>query len=140
MAMTDMTQAMGILGKSGIVYESNKFILNQRIGRIRALPEVNVNFLVTSLNSPHQLNFLKERALGSVQKYVNPSHIKEMEFIMPTGSLMASFGNLIDPIFNMIRSNDLEIEHLSYLRDTLLPKLLSGEIELTSTEKDSVNA
>lgn len=130
MAMTDMTQAMGILGRCGKIYESNKFILNQRIGRIRAKKGMDVNFLLTNLNSKYQVDFLKNRALGSVQKYVNTSHIKEMEFVVPVDELMRSFGEAVEPIFSSIRRGDVENDQLGELRDRILPKLLSGEIAL----------
>jgi len=132
MAMTDMTQTMGILGKCGKIYESNKFILNQRIGRIRAEKEMNVNFLLTSLNSKKQIDFLKNRVLGTVQKYVNTSHIKEMEFIVPPNKLMERFGEIVDPLFSTIRSNDIENEKLQETIEVLLPKLLSGELNVSS--------
>jgi type I restriction enzyme S subunit len=132
MAMTDMTQAMGILGKCGKIYESNKFILNQRIGRLRVNEGMNVNFLLTNLNSRYQIDFLKNRALGTVQKYVNTSHIKEMEFVVPTNELMVHFGETVDPVFSSIRQNDVESDQLSELRDILLPKLLSGVLEISN--------
>ena len=135
MAMTDMTQAMGILGKTGKITESNKYILNQRIGRIRCKSNIDVNFMLTNLNSRHQLQFLKVRALGTVQKYVNTNHIKEMEFIIPCDDLMQKFGDLVRPLFDRIYANDLQNMELAKLRDTLLPKLLSGEIELNQTEE-----
>lgn len=131
MAMTDITQAMGILGKCGKIYESNKYILNQRIGRIRVFDGINVNFLLTYLNSTYQLNFLKIRSLGTVQKYVNTTHIKEMNFVIPETQVMNRFGSIVDPIFNKMRIADEENETLAKLRDTLLPKLLSGELRMT---------
>jgi type I restriction enzyme S subunit len=131
MAMTDITQAMGILGKCGKIYESNKYILNQRIGRIRVKESININFLLTYLNSTYQLNFLKTRVLGTVQKYVNTTHIKEMNFVVPQNAVMNKFGNIVDPIFNKMRIADEENQTLAKLRDTLLPKLLSGELRIS---------
>ena len=136
MAMTDMTQAMGILGKCGKILESDKYILNQRIGRIRVKKDINVNYMLTYLNSPFQINFLKNRALGTVQKYVNTTHIKEMKFVIPTTNIMEKFGSVVDPIFSKIANLDIEAAQLSKLRDTLLPKLLSGELDVSEVEID----
>ena len=132
MAMTDITQAMGILGKCGKIYESNKYILNQRVGRIRVIDDTNVNFLLTYLNSSYQLNFLKTRVLGTVQKYVNTTDIKEMDFIIPKSKVMNEFSRIVDPQFNKMRTADEENETLSKLRDTLLPKLMSGELRISN--------
>ena len=130
MAMTDITQAMGILGKTGKIPESGKYILNQRVGRVRCKADVDVNFMLTSLNSSHQLHFLKARALGSVQKYVNTKHILRMEFVMPSLQLMECFGGMVQPLFDRIHENDIQNQHLAKLRDTILPDLLSGKVNL----------
>jgi len=132
MAMTDITQEMGILGKCGKIYESNKFILNQRVGRIRVNRDINVNFLLTYLNSKYQTNYLKSCALGTVQKYVNTTHIKGMDLIIPSNKIMECFSELVDSIFHKIKNNDIEIETLTKTRDTLLPKLMSGQIRVKS--------
>ena len=140
MAMTDMTQAMGILGKCGKIRESGKFILNQRIGRIRVNNATNVNYLMTYLNSPVQLHFLKVRALGTVQKYVNTNHIKEMQFVVPSEDVMEIFGSYVDPYFEKISSNDIQNENLARLRDTLLPKLISGELRIPEAQNTDLDA
>ncbi len=135
MAMTDMTQAMGILGKCGVIKESDRFILNQRIGRIRARKGVNVNFLFTYFNSSSQIDFLQRRALGTVQKYVNTNHIKEMCFTIPDQRIMDYFGENADALYSKISSHDNQIIILSGLRDTLLPQLLSGQLRIPDAGK-----
>jgi len=139
MAMTDMTQEMGILGKCGKIKTSNKFILNQRIGRIRAKEGVNVNFLMVYLNSKYQINHLKKLSLGTVQKYVNTNHIKEMQFIIPSISIMNSFASIVDDLFKKIDNNDSQIQSLTKTRDTLLPKLMSGKVRVNNL-KQTANA
>jgi type I restriction enzyme, S subunit len=135
MAMTDMTQEMGILGKCGKIKTSNKFILNQRIGRIRAKEGVNVNFLMVYLNSKYQINHLKKLSLGTVQKYVNTNHIKEMQFIIPSISIMNSFASIVDDLFKKIDNNDSQIQSLTKTRDTLLPKLMSGKVRVNNIKQ-----
>lgn len=130
MAMTDMTQKMGILGKCGRIYENNKFILNQRIGRIRALKGIDVNYLQSYLNSDFQLEELKSKALGTVQKYVNTNHIKEMQFIIPTNSIMKKYSQLVFPFYYQIKINLDQTKYLTSIRDSLLPKLMSGKIRV----------
>ena len=51
-----------------------------------------------------------------------------MRWIMPNRDLINQFHEKVGPLFNMIRQNEKEINYLSTLRDTLLPKLMSGEI------------
>lgn len=53
-----------------------------------------------------------------------------MNFIIPQAEVMDRFGNIVDPQFNKMREADEENENLVKLRDTLLPKLLSGELRI----------
>lgn len=130
MAMTDMTQDMGILGKCGRIYHSDKFILNQRIGRFRARKGINVNFLQSYLNSPIINEHLKNVSLGTVQKYVNTYHIMELKFIIPPKNIMTLYSSLVDSVYTKIRDNNFEIRTLTQLRDSLLPRLMSGKLRV----------
>lgn len=72
-------------------------------------------------------------ALGSTSSIataVNSKTIKSMRWIMPNHNLIKQFHEKVGPLFNMIRQNEKEINNLSTLRDTLLPKLMSGEIKV----------
>lgn len=128
--MTDRTQDMNILGKTAKIPYSNKFILNQRVGRLRAVNGINVNFLLSYMNSPVILEELKSISLGSVQKYFNTTHIKDLKFIIPNEKVMDLYSKYIDCIYNQMFVLNEEIIRLGNLRDTLLPKLMSGEIRV----------
>ncbi len=56
---------------------------------------------------------------------------------LPSEALLAEMKAWSDPLFEQIRLNERENERLEALRDTLLPKLMSGEIDVSpiSTEK-----
>ena len=72
-------------------------------------------------------------ALGSTSSIataVNSKTIKSMRWIMPNHDLIKQFHEKAGPIFNMIKQNEKENNNLSTLRDTLLPKLMSGEIKI----------
>ena len=70
-------------------------------------------------------------ALGSTSSIataVNSKTIKSMRWIMPNHDVIKQFHEKVGPLFNMIKQNEKEINCLCTLRDTLLPKLMSGEI------------
>lgn len=67
---------------------------------------------------------------SSIATAVNSKIIKSMPWMMPSDDVLNQFHNVLSPIFNGIRNNIQEITHLSALRDTLLPKLMAGEINL----------
>lgn len=53
-----------------------------------------------------------------------------MPILVPDIKTLTKFQEIVSPLFNSIRSYQLQNKNLIELRDTLLPKLMSGEIEL----------
>jgi type I restriction enzyme S subunit len=56
--------------------------------------------------------------------------MKSIPLVIPTAQILSTFETYIQPFFNKMRNNSEEEITLIKLRDTLLPKLMSGEIEL----------
>ncbi|MBX0311612.1 MAG: hypothetical protein JHC31_07510, partial [Sulfurihydrogenibium sp.] len=61
---------------------------------------------------------------------INSKIIKEIKIQIPDNESILSFQSLTDPIFQKIRHNVFQIQTLEKLRDTLLPKLMSGELRI----------
>jgi len=74
---------------------------------------------------------LNSIADGSVQNNLNTGLLKNYDLLLPPTSKLKKFDVTIDPIFNKIRSNTSQIQTLEKLRDTLLPKLMSGEVRVS---------
>ena len=66
---------------------------------------------------------------GSVIKFITKGNIADFTFTMPPYSIDEKL-SLFDSLFNEIDKNTIEINNLSTIRDTLLPKLMSGEIKV----------
>ena len=73
---------------------------------------------------------LKEKIVHAVQPNLSLSEIKSLKIISPPEVLIDSFLKIISPIYFQIIKLDKEANELEEIRDTLLPKLLSGEIEV----------
>ena len=86
------------------------------------------NLLEYTYLSLKNYEFAALGSTSSIASAVNSKTIKSMRWIMPNRDLINQFHEKVGPLFNMIRQNEKEINHLSTLRDTLLPKLMSGEI------------
>ena len=54
---------------------------------------------------------------------------------MPTQSVASAFADLISPMFAKIRANSEQAQTLANLRDTLLPRLISGQLRLPDAEE-----
>jgi type I restriction enzyme S subunit len=67
---------------------------------------------------------------SSIATAVNSKTIKGMQMLQPSDKIIDAFHIQVNPIFEKIRSLTKENSRLSTLRDTLLPRLMSGEIEV----------
>ena len=67
---------------------------------------------------------------GSTQPLLTQSDLKRQEFVLPSNDVVKAFAAVSAPIFRQMVSNDRESRTLATLRDTLLPKLLSGELRV----------
>lgn len=75
-------------------------------------------------------HILFDKQEGSAQPHVYPSHIMELEISDFSENVIAKFDEQVSPLFQKINSNTKQIQTLTNLRDTLLPKLMSGEVSL----------
>src|SRR5690554_361716 len=72
---------------------------------------------------------------SSIVTSINSGMIKDMEVIIPDDETLNKFENQVIDYFDKIKSNQTQIRTLTALRDTLLPKLMSGEVRVTNVEK-----
>jgi len=67
---------------------------------------------------------------SSIVTAINSAMIKDMEITVPNDVLMKRFDDVVKKSFEKIRSNQLQIRTLEKVRDTLLPKLMSGAVRV----------
>lgn len=67
---------------------------------------------------------------SSISKAVNSKFIKAMPFVMPTQDIAESFSKVVVPIFEQVKNKEKSIINAIESRDRLLPKLMSGELEI----------
>jgi len=72
---------------------------------------------------------------GSATLNLNKAEFSKLQVIRPSQAVMWKFHQIVEPFFSRILSNELENIKLADIRDTLLPKLLSGEIRVRDAEK-----
>ena len=73
---------------------------------------------------------LKHAQTGAVQPHVKPSDIHDFELVIPDKESIYEFQDKLKPFFDKIAAIQKESSRLSRLRDTLLPRLMSGELEI----------
>lgn len=82
------------------------------------------------------LDRLNIMGTGTTQQQLTIPDFKKTEILVPTLDIIKSFTNYITPIFKKIWIQEEEIKKLQKLRDTLLPKLMSGEIDVSKINCD----
>ena len=90
-----------------------------------SVEELYLFFSLTNINSI---------VTGAVQQKVSQQNLKKVPAIIPPSAVLSSFDELIQPIFSQIRNLRVENARLASLRDTLLPKLMSGELDVSAIE------
>ena len=81
-------------------------------------------------------NFANLGSTSSIATAVNSKIIKSMPWVMPNQEILSKFHTLVNPMFMQIKNNIKENKTLAILRDTLLPKLMSGELSVNNVSVD----
>lgn len=136
MAMTDMKDNVAILGNTAVMPLDNEYIVNQRVGRLRAngYKGVTYPFIYLLTNSTDFLVDLRSRANSGVQVNLSSSEIKASQTVLPSEEVNNAFSEITLPMFEFIINNQVENQRLAQLRDTLLPKLMSGELDVSDID------
>ncbi len=136
MAMTDMKDNVAILGNTAIMPIENEYIVNQRVGHLRAngYQGITYPFIYLLTNSTDFLIDLRSRANSGVQVNLSSAEIKASQTVLPSEKVNTAFSEITLPMFEAIISNQLENQRLTQLRDTLLPKLMSGKLDVSDLD------
>lgn len=132
MCMTDMKDNTSLLGHTALMPVGDKFIVNQRVGLIRARNDIEIKYpyLYILTNSKDFLAEIRSRANSGVQVNLSTNGIKETETLIATKEVNMAFDNVASRLFGKVLSNQEEIQTAARLRDTLLPKLMSGQVNV----------
>ncbi len=119
------------IGKIGIVEKTEKEIwVNQRVGKLEAKVSYGDLIGYLALKSREGQEHIINACAGSAQENISSTGIEEMNFVSYERERIDSLGKEIQPLFGKIIFNQQQIKTLTQLRDTLLPKLMSGEVRV----------
>lgn len=96
--------------------------------------EISTQFIYYLLKSRLFKAFITSRTEGSVIPHLYQKDFTEFEFQLPSPDDMKTFDDTTAAMFSMVFSNLNENERLIHLRDSLLPKLMSGELDISGIE------
>jgi type I restriction enzyme S subunit len=123
---TTIISARGTVGKLALT--AVPMAMNQSCYGVRGITGYGDYFTYYSLREA--TTQLQQRTHGTVFDTITTETFKTLDCIFPTPKITAAFDTLVEPMLGRIRANLLQSRTLATLRDTLLPKLLSGELQL----------
>ena len=102
----------------------------------KAKDKTITDFLYSVIDSNSFSDFMCSHVTGSSgsRQRTTPSDTLSYQLILPSEDELAEFQSLVSPMYAQIRINAIENDRLKRLRDSLLPKLMSGEIDVSTIQ------
>ncbi|WP_296641399.1 restriction endonuclease subunit S [Roseinatronobacter sp.] len=98
--------------------------------------EVPFSFLLASVTTDAFVDYLTNHATGAAYPAVKQSDFEASEFILPERRLIEAFDRTVEPMLRYVHKLDQKNANLRAQRDLLLPKLVSGEIDVSGAEAE----
>ncbi|WP_296801817.1 restriction endonuclease subunit S [uncultured Methanobrevibacter sp.] len=117
-----------------LVVCDKKYCLGRGVAGITNINPIYKEYAFHLINSSIE-NF-KRAATGSVISGISRKDIENIDVIIPSSDEINKYHTVQKPIFDKLENNRIEINNLIKLRDTLLPKLMSGEIDVSKINCD----
>jgi len=132
-AMTGAT-----VGKYGIVPITDyQIYVNQRVGyfNLGKEPTEKLPYLINSLNQPYFREMIFSLASGAAQPNISNEQINRISLVIPVRTIINKYNLKFAPFYKSILNNQSQNQHLSELRDWLLPMLMNGQVTVKGTEE-----
>lgn len=92
-------------------------------------------FASFALDRPESRAWLTQHAIGATMPNLNTGILADVPLVMPPDEILRAFALMVDPWQRLIVARDAETASLTRVRDELLPRLLSGEIDVSDAER-----
>ena len=126
----------GNVGRVCIVDRPN-LLLNQRVAKLQPRRDKqDLLFVYILFRQDTFKNHLLQIARGTAQLNLSPVETREISIILPPANVLLEFSKIGQYLFDKIALSNQETLRLSALRDTLLPKLMSGELSVEEVSFD----
>lgn len=124
----------GNVGRVCLVYDG-PFLLNQRVSKLAPVEAFDWAMTYCMFREPEMRVKLEQLSNGVAQQNLSPVLAAKMEFARPPRELRQRFAAAAEPMVRGIVQLYTTIQNLRRTRDLLLPRLLSGQVELAEKEK-----
>ncbi len=101
---------------------------------LRAKEACSTEFVYLAATSDTNIEYLTHIADGGAYPAVRPEVVSNLQSILPDSDTLHAFHEAIAPLFVKVADNQQQVKTLTQLRDTLLPRLISGQLRLPEAE------
>lgn len=130
-----LISTVGTIGLTSVVPPNSKFVIAQNVLGIRANEEfILKKFMFYLMKSKSFMDAINARLVTTVQSSIKRKDMETINILVPNFDIQKEFVKVVTPIMEKMQSN--EILTLQKTRDTLLPKLLSGEIDVSELKHE----
>lgn len=129
-----------LLAEDGTVVDSKGFPILQYVeGKFWANNHAHIitgknGFTVETLYLLFSLTNVQSIVTGAVQPKISQANLNKVSVVIPSEAELSAFNSIVQPIFAQIRNLRVENDRLAATRDTLLPRLMSGELDVSSID------
>lgn len=126
---------IGTIGRVHFIDEpSTNWNISESVFTLRASDYVSPEFLYLLLLNRDMQDYANALASGSAQKGIRMADLKKYKLHLPDKKTMDSLTSFWKPIIQTIKINEKESDNLAIVRDSLLPKLMSGELDVSNID------
>ena len=124
----------GTLGRAAqVLFTPNNLTVDSHVTIIRASKEkYQYYFGLWATSHEHDFEMLQTGSTG--QTDLPRGRLKQMQIVLPSDAILRAFSEIVKPITDIRIQNQQENQRLAALRDTLLPKLMNGEIDVSTVK------
>ena len=124
---------IGTVGLVSLVIEENVDFAIKNVGLFKTSEHPDlVPYIFEYLKSYKTSIKIDSCLAGSTQKYISLGELRKLPIVIPTSEQLKNYNSMAKPIIRQIASLTAENKALAKLRDSLLPKLMSGEIDVSN--------
>lgn len=122
---------IGTIGRVCLIdIPTNNWNISESVFTMRANKKISSEYLYMLLISQDVQNYCQSKANGSAQKGIRMGDLRKYTFLLPTKNVINDFTNQISPILRNVSFLRNENKNLIQQRDMLLPRLMSGKLEV----------
>lgn len=132
-AYTDVTQAADVIGKPAMVIGDSRYdhlVISLDVAVVRPFEDALKPFLYGLAKTDGFQHHTRSHTTGTTVLHLAKNAVPDYEFALPLRALIQAYAKQVNPLFSLIDQNIQQGRSLQALRDTLLPKLLTGELSI----------